>query len=212
MPFYEYEAKVYVPDPLSLIKRLKELQGQRLRHILQLDSYYDLNFRLTKKDELLRIRVEQSIETQKFLSGEFSWKSGRIGQSYEVREDISVPLDTRESAEILETILFRLGFRKVASLTKDRERWKLGFIEFELDKNIQANAINRPLLNIGSYLQATIETEHQFSPPEIEDQLWTALEQLGFDRAHLCWDSYIELYLKKLSQGSSIDFSKKREL
>ncbi|TFG04883.1 MAG: CYTH domain-containing protein [Promethearchaeota archaeon] len=212
MPFREYEAKVFVEEEQALSQKFGELGAELLHLILQDDSYYDLNFRLSKKDELLRIRAERTLESQQFIRGEFSWKSGRQGEQYEVREDISSPIFSEKSVVFLQTILDRLGFRKVAWLSKERERWKLRDVEFEFDKFIQVQAINRPKIQIGSYLQATIETEHEFTPPKMEQLLWNSLEELGFNRTQLCWKSYIELYIAQLNEFSPSSTFSKRDL
>ncbi len=209
MTFREYEVKVIVSNIDLLLKRFNELGAQLLKRVIQRDAYYDLNYRLTKKDQLLRIRVEESIDTKNFQKGEFSWKSGRKGTQFEVREDISIPLNSQETIQTLELILDRLGFRKVAWLVKYRDRWRLNDVEFEFDKFIKAQALNRPQKEIGSYLQATIETEHEYTPEEIEKILWTSLEPLGFTRNHLRWASYIELYLNQLNELNSVKYLKK---
>ncbi len=212
MPFREYEAKVFVANDEELQQKFQRLGATLLRRVLQNDSYYDLNYRLLKKDELLRIRIEENGDTHKFLAGEFSWKSGREGMQYEVREDISIPLSSTGTAHLLDTILKRLGFRKLAWLTKHRDRWRLGQVDFEFDKKIDAQAIKRPKKRIGSYLQATIETEDDYTPDQMDQLLWSSLEKLGFDRTQLCWDSYIELYLTQLNELDSLPSRKKRDL
>ncbi len=199
MPFREYEAKVFVKHEDLLLKKFEDAGATLLQRVLQKDSYFDLNYRLTKKDELLRIRIEENIETHQFLSGEFSWKSGRKGEQYEVRKDISIPLLSEAVVGSVEAIITRLGFRKLAWLIKYRDRWRLNDIEFEFDKNIEAQAINRARINIGSYLQATIETNLNLQAT-IEHLLWDALRNLGFESTDLKKQSYIELYLIKLNE------------
>ena len=212
MPFREYEAKVLVENDENLLQKFDKLGATLLRRVLQRDSYYDIEYRLTKRDELLRIRLEESEDTHSFHAGEFSWKSGREGEQYEVREDISLPLTSPETIKYLNEILKRLGFRKLVSLIKHRERWHLGKVDFEFDRNIEAQAINRPKKLIGSYLQATIETTDEYLPDEMELLLWDSLEHLGFDRTQLKWESYVELYLTQLNDLDSIPSQKKRDI
>lgn len=212
MPFREYEAKVLIEDDVALINIFHKIGATLIRSVLQRDRYYDLNYYLMKKDELLRIRIEETEDTHSFHAGEFSWKSGRQGDLYEVREDISIPLNSPETVSLLDNILKRLGLRNLAILTKHRERWRLDNVEFEFDRNIEAEAINRPKKRIGSFLQATIETESEFSPEEMETLLWNSLEQLGFERNDLRWDSYIEIYLDLLNERDTLATQKKRDL
>ncbi|NVM29321.1 MAG: CYTH domain-containing protein [Candidatus Helarchaeota archaeon] len=212
MPFREYEAKVFVENEDDLLQKLQKNGAVLLKQILQRDTYYDLDYRLTKKDELLRIRIVENINTHEFKAGEFSWKSSREGTHYEVREDISIPLLSAENAHSLEIVLKRLGFRRLAWLIKYRDRWRLDKVEFEFDKFIEAQAINRPKKKIGSYLQATIETEHEYPPEQMDSLLWNSLNLLGFDRTHLRMESYIELYLIELNEMDSIRRLKKRDI
>jgi len=199
MPFREYEAMVYIENDQELTEKFQYLGAILLKQVFQQDNYYDLNYRLAKTDELLRIRIEETIETHEFIAAEFSWKSGREGTQYEVREDISIPLQSEEAVHTLEEILGRLGFKKLAWLTKYRDRWRLNTIEFEFDKHIEAQVIHRPNLQMGSYLQATIETEDEYNSEEMENLLWDALEKFGFNRSQFHRESYIELYLQKLN-------------
>ena len=211
MPFHEYEAKVFVENEEELTRKFQEKGATLLKRIIQRDTYYDLKFHLTKRDELLRVRIVESIDTHDFQAGEFSWKSGREGKYYEVREDISIPLSL-EAVQSLKEILNRLGFRKLAWLIKYRDRWQMNDVEFEFDKNIEAQAINRPKKAIGSYLQATIETYDEYAPKEMEQILWNSLKQLGFDRTCLRWESYIELYLIQIDELNSLRYLKKRDI
>ncbi len=211
MPFREYEAKVLVKDSQKLTDQLHDLGAILLKRALQRDCYYDLNYRLAKKDQLLRIRTEEDITSKEFTLGEFSWKSGRKGENYEVRKDISIPLFSLKSVTTLERLIEKLGFRKLTSLIKHRERWRLNTIEFEFDRNITAQAVNHPAQDIGSYLQATIETETDLDAT-IEQLLWEALENLGFDKSQLIKESYIELYLQELKKFEISSSVKKREI
>jgi predicted adenylyl cyclase CyaB len=201
MPFQEYEAMVFIENESVLTEKFRNLNATLLTQAFQRDNYYDLNYRLAKNDELLRIRIEETIESHEFLGAEFSWKSGRKGTQYEVREDISIPLPTIENVPTLEAILTRLGFKKLAWLTKYRDRWRLNNVDFEFDKYIEAQVINRPNLKMGSYLQATIETETNYSNEEMENLLWNELQKLGYERSEFHRASYIELYLQKLNSS-----------
>lgn len=212
MPFREYEAKVFVQNNADINRKFLEMGATLLRQIIQNDAYYDLNYRLTKNDELLRIRVEETPDTHQFHAGEFSWKSGREGKHYEVREDISIPLSSATTANSLAELLERLGFRKLAWLVKHRDRWRLDNVEFEFDKNIDAQAVNRPKKRIGSYLQATIETEDEYSSEKMEQILWDSLTQLGFNRTDLRMESYVELYLIELNELDSVRSLQKRRI
>ncbi|MBD3230940.1 MAG: CYTH domain-containing protein [Candidatus Lokiarchaeota archaeon] len=199
--FREYEVKVKINDVKKTSKKLERI-ADRVKRVRQIDEYFDfLPLRLTKKDELLRIRSEYEQASEKFISGEFSWKSGRKGikKDYEVREDISREISNIEDIDSLRQILEKLGIIMLAKLEKIRDRWVLNNsennIEFEFDKEIHVSGLNIPHINIGGYLQATIETDKDnISRSEVKEILWNVLRSsLGFSKRDFEPRSYIEI-------------------
>lgn len=90
----------------------------------------------------------------------------------------------------------RLGYLKLVEFTKKRERWKLGEIEFEVDKEIIGKDRDTKI-NLGSFCQATLETEKIIAENEVKKVLWEALEKLGYNTKSFERDSYTDLFLLK---------------
>ncbi|MHA1270100.1 MAG: CYTH domain-containing protein [Candidatus Helarchaeota archaeon] len=199
----EYEIMIPIPNIEEVNKVFKEIGATRTKKVFQIDEYYDfLPLRLSKKDELLRIRSEFRDAKSEFIEGEFSWKSERRGtdEGYEVRDDISIKISNSKNLEQLRNIINKLGIRLLAKIEKYRDRWKLEnkfhLIEFEFDKNIFVTGQNLPRKEIGSYLQATIETYEDISDDKIKELLWNILKtKFNFTIDNFEPRTYIEIYL-----------------
>jgi adenylate cyclase class IV len=202
--FREYEIKVQVRDIKEVENNLRKMGAQKIKSVLQIDRYLDfLPLKISKKDELLRVRTELDQKTRAFVGGEFSWKSGRRGveENYEVRDDISVPLRREDEIKRLTEILIKLGLQVLARLEKIRDRWILkdykDEIEFEFDKKIIVSSLNKKKrTDIGGFIQATIETSKELSDLEAKNILWKILKsKLDFMERDFEPRSYIEIYL-----------------
>jgi len=167
-----------------------------LKEVTQFDTYYDFeNLELTKKDVNLRIRKEFNANND-FVNAEFSFKGSRRGKFIEIRPDISIQFLSETEINKLDIILKKLGYRRLILFIKQRERWKLGTIEFEIDKKIIAED-ETVKIDIGSFCQATIETNKDVEDGEINKILWKSLNRLGYDFENFEERSYIELYFIK---------------
>ena len=200
--FREYEVLIPISNIDQMSRALKNQGGKIVKQVTQVDVYYDfLPLKLSKKDELLRLRSEYKQGTHEFLRGEFSWKSGRRGtiEKYEVRDDISVPLKKESNIKKIHNILSKLGINQLVNLEKTRDRWILNdlkhVMEFEFDKKIVASGLKRPKKIIGAFLQATIETSEEISDLKVRKILWDVLYKLGFTIEDYDSRSYIEIYL-----------------
>lgn len=202
--FREYEIKVQVRDVEKLENNLTEIGAQKIKSVVQIDRYFDfLPLKISKKDELLRLRIELDQKTRAFIGGEFSWKSGRRGieENFEVRDDISIPLKGENEIRKLKEILNKLVLQVLARLEKTRDRWILkddkDEIEFEFDKRIIVSSLNKKnKTDIGGFIQATIETSKEISDLEAKNILWKILKsKLNFTEHDFEPRSYIEIYL-----------------
>ncbi|MHA1381166.1 MAG: CYTH domain-containing protein [Candidatus Helarchaeota archaeon] len=194
--FHEYEVKIRLDDPSKLTSEIKKLNGKILKEVTQFDTYYDFeNLELTKKDVNLRIRKEFNANND-FVNAEFSFKGSRRGKFIEIRPDISIQFLSETEINKLDIILKKLGYRRLILFIKQRERWKLGTIEFEIDKKIIAED-ETVKIDIGSFCQATIETNKDVEDGEINKILWKSLNRLGYDFENFEERSYIELYFIK---------------
>lgn len=147
----------------------------------------------------MRIRKEYNDKTE-FLGAELSYKGSRRGNLIEIRPDTSIQFDSEDEVNKLGTIFNRLGYQRLVCFTKKRERWKLGKIEFEVDKEIFGEDENAQI-NLGSFCQASIETEKKLDENEIIQDLWEALDTLGYSSKDYEKNSYIELFFLKRTQG-----------
>jgi len=201
--FREYEVMVPVNDTEEMEKQLESMGAIKVKRVLQIDNYYDfLPLKLSKKDELLRIREEYDQSSKEFLEGEFSWKSARRGikEYYEVRDDISVKIKEKRNLDSLHKILNKLGIEIIVKLKKVRDRWTLKkdnyVVDFEFDKEIIAQGLRMPERNIGSFIQATIETSEDIKDEMVKKLLWKVLEkELNYKYEDFEPRSYIEIYL-----------------
>ncbi len=201
--FREYEVMVPVNDTEEMEKQLESMGAIKVKKVLQIDNYYDfLPLKLSKKDELLRIREEYDQSSKEFLEGEFSWKSARRGikEYYEVRDDISVKIKEKRNLDSLHKILNKLGIEIIVKLKKVRDRWTLKkdnyVVDFEFDKEIIAQGLRMPERNIGSFIQATIETSEDIKDEMVKKLLWKVLEkELNYKYEDFEPRSYIEIYL-----------------
>ncbi|MHA1230792.1 MAG: CYTH domain-containing protein [Candidatus Helarchaeota archaeon] len=201
--FREYEVMVPVNDTEEMEKQLESMGAIKVKKVLQIDNYYDfLPLKLSKKDELLRIREEYDQSSKEFLEGEFSWKSARRGikEYYEVRDDISVKIKEKRNLDSLHKILNKLGIEIIVKLKKVRDRWTLKkdnyVVDFEFDKEIIAQGLKMPERNIGSFIQATIETSEDIKDEMVKKLLWKVLEkELNYKYEDFEPRSYIEIYL-----------------
>ena len=201
--FREYEVMVPVNDTEEMEKQLESMGAIKVKKVLQIDNYYDfLPLKLSKKDELLRIREEYDQSSKEFLEGEFSWKSARRGikEYYEVRDDISVKIKEKRNLDSLHKILNKLGIEIIVKLKKVRDRWTLKkdnyVVDFEFDKEIIAQGLRMPERNIGSFIQATNETSEDIKDEMVKKLLWKVLEkELNYKYEDFEPRSYIEIYL-----------------
>ncbi|MFX1453043.1 MAG: hypothetical protein ACFFCM_19570, partial [Promethearchaeota archaeon] len=129
-----------------------------------------------------------------FLRGEFSYKGAHRGKLIEIRPDSSVDFISSDEIDKLETILNRLGYNELVLFIKNRERWKLENIEFEIDKEVIGEFENIKI-DLGSFCQAVFETDKKMNEAETINVLWKALNRLGYSEKDFEEKSYIELLL-----------------
>ncbi|MHA1752539.1 MAG: CYTH domain-containing protein [Candidatus Helarchaeota archaeon] len=201
--FREYEVMIPIFNVDEITKKFIKNGAKIIKQVYQIDEYYDYRpLKLSKQDELLRIRSEFDQQFKNFINGEFSWKSSRRGveKFYEVRDDISITINNENSLILLKKLLTKLNIEIIAKLEKIRDRWTLNYksnnIDFEFDKKIIAMGAGKPKKDIGPYLQATIETSENISDDYAKKILWDVLQsKFGFNIKDFEPRSYIEIFL-----------------
>lgn len=172
------------------------MNGRLLKKVNQFDTYYDYSdHELTKKNIHLRIRKEYN-DRMNFLRAEFSYKGSPTGDLIEIRPDTSIQFVSKDEVNKLETILNRLGYLKLVLFNKKRERWKLEGIELEIDKEITGDD-GDSCIELGSFCQASLETENNVIKEDTEKLLWKILFKLGYKTKDYEKKSYIELFFLK---------------
>ena len=116
----EIEVKYRLPDRDGLVARLLAAGATRGAERAEADHYFnapDRDFRRT--DEAFRLR---RIGPRNVLT----YKGPKRAAATKTREEIEVPLaDGDAAADVLETLLVKLGYRPVAVVRKTRQGYKL---------------------------------------------------------------------------------------
>lgn len=127
---YEVEQKFAAPGELEDVRQQLEAIGATQTHdIRQVDRYFNHPSRdFAQTDEALRIR---SVGETNFVT----WKGPKIDSRTKTRRELETPLgDGEHTAQQFGETLTELGFRAVATVSKQRQCFELvrnGF-EFEL--------------------------------------------------------------------------------
>lgn len=149
-------------------KRLKALGFKKIANVFQEDTYYvaptwDTNY----FDELMRIRIEKG---RYFLA----YKGPLSGNLLRIKPKIEFEVEPS-----LKNALKILGYKRVLSLKKQRERWLGKGIELVIDKIEKG----------GTWL------EFRTPSPLGESQILENLKKLKIDKKSITKKSYLELML-----------------
>jgi predicted adenylyl cyclase CyaB len=133
----EIEAKLKLPDPDGMRRRLREASAVPCGQLLQSDAYFDtLDGRLRRADAGLRLRYsEHTPQREGDGPGRLSlqYKGPATGDSVLRRDEWSLPLAPGAHAREARSLLEGLGYFEVLSFTKRRELWSLDGCEVALD-------------------------------------------------------------------------------
>jgi adenylate cyclase class 2 len=127
--YIEIEAKLKVDSFKGIEKRLKALDAEFLRGRLHTDAYFDDGkSTLRKSDSALRIRHQLiGRRDQVVITFKGPRREGRFKQRQEIQFGIS-------DADIAETFLAAIGYKKALVFQKKRRVWRLGGCEVALDE------------------------------------------------------------------------------
>ncbi|MCD6488820.1 MAG: class IV adenylate cyclase [Desulfurococcales archaeon] len=105
----------------GLVKFLNKLHAKKLYDVIEVDYYYQhpcRDFALT--DEALRIRVVQGKSFSKYI---LTYKGPRLSkEGVKKREEIELSI---EDPGKVDRLLSKLGFKKVATITKKRSYYRI---------------------------------------------------------------------------------------
>jgi adenylate cyclase class 2 len=168
----EIEVKAYCDDLPAVAGKLAAMGGRSLGSIRERDLYLNHPSRdFSTTDEALRLRRAGD-------SVIMTYKGPKIGLAAKTRREIEVPVGDFEAALL---ILETLGFARVGTVVKDRDRFLLEGIEISLDR----------VEDLGDFVE--LETRGG-NRQAAEDKLFLMAERLGletFERR-----SYLELILR----------------
>lgn len=174
----EIEAKMKVADHEPLRRRLQELGAEARGRFLEVNTFFDTDDRaLLAGDKGLRLRRNRNLDT---LEEQFviTFKGPRLNGKVKTREELELAVGDGDAAcELLE----KLGFHRMLSFEKRRDRFRIDDCSVELDE----------LPHLGCY----VEIE---GPAEAE--VLRVREKLGLASTHLVRASYIALLMAWLQE------------
>lgn len=126
-----YEVEVKVPAEHGPIReRLASLNAKLIDAVCQEDTYYDAPHRsFVETDEALRIRRERPLDAEEWTAA-VTYKGPLVDDESKSREEAETVVD---DGETMATVLERLGFDPVATVRKERERYRFGEYVVTLD-------------------------------------------------------------------------------
>lgn len=126
----EIEAKMRLEDRPALEARLQEAGGQRVAELVEVNTFFDTpGGDLRAGDQGLRVRLERTADgasQRAIITHKGPRAQGRLKTRQETEVDVA---DARAAAELLAA----LGFVRVVSFEKRRQRWKLEGCNVEID-------------------------------------------------------------------------------
>ena len=173
----EVEVKAKIDNFEDMEKRLNELGASKTKKEFQEDIYFNspvVDF--AESDEALRIRTtRQNDEEHIFIT----YKGPKIDSKSKTRKEIEMGIEeAQKCSEIFEAI----GFRKVRTVTKNRQYYTYENFEISLDD----------VENLDPYMEIEIALEDGSDYDDTQNSIFELFEKLGitdgFERT-----SYLEL-------------------
>ena len=126
---FEIEAKLKVDSLPQIERKLGELGAEFVAEQAQTDYHFDdSSASLTTTDRCLRLRRESVGENKRLF---LCYKGPKEKSNFKKRQEIEVEINDADSTEKL---LSMLGYRKVFTVEKTRQLWRLGGCEVALDR------------------------------------------------------------------------------
>ena len=191
---YEVEVKFLLSDKDAIRKAIIDAGGIKLNTQYQSDKYYDHPCRsFPETDEAVRIRYMKHIEgtTTEGLastSGELTYKGPKVDKKSKTRVEYNVSLK-EEDLESMSQILLNIGFKHVADIIKEREFYEIEGITASLDD----------VANVGSFIEFELIAEGKHGMQAARDRILNLVRSMGLDEKDMIRDSYLEMYLEKVS-------------
>lgn len=124
----EIELKFKVKDYERVIEKIREIAKHVSSAYEQTIMFDDRDKSLFKKDARLRLRKIKDLTSNK-EGGELSYKKPKTREEVKVEEEYKTPVDFEETKRIIENI----GFRKVSSYERIRDKFRMEGAEIVID-------------------------------------------------------------------------------
>lgn len=175
----EFKAKIENYEKFIKIKnKILDLGGKFISKTLEKDIYFQHPSKdFSKTDEALRLRKTNG---KKYLT----YKGAKISKISKTRLEIQTEVENFENTK---EILFKLGFKRIAIISKKREKYILGETSIFMDK----------VKDLGYFIEIEENVENLLLIKKIEKKLIKILEKIGISRKSITIKSYLELLLKK---------------
>jgi adenylate cyclase class 2 len=191
---YEVEVKFPLSDKDAIRKAIIDAGGIKLNTQYQSDKYYDHPCRsFSETDEAVRIRHMKHIEgtTTEGLastSGELTYKGPKVDKKSKTRVEYNVNLKG-EDLEPMSQILLNIGFKHIANVIKEREFYEIEGITASLDD----------VADVGSFIEFELIAEGKHGMQAARDRILDLVRSMVLDEKDMIRDSYLEMYLRKVS-------------
>ncbi|HDO20167.1 MAG TPA: class IV adenylate cyclase [Candidatus Bathyarchaeota archaeon] len=177
----EIEVKLKVERFDWIRKIMREIGAERKGEVEHEDIYYQHPCRDFKKTgEALRMRKTKD---GKFI---FTYKEAVKKPKLKVRREVEVKV---EDPFKMEKIIERLGFKRVTTIVKRREKWRYREATICLDE----------VKGLGKYVEIELMVEDLEAA---EKKMRRILEKLKLDREKAITKSYLEIFLEKNQRKS----------
>jgi adenylate cyclase, class 2 len=173
----EVEVKAGVKDFVDVKKKLIQIGAVKIKKEHQSDVYYNAPHKdFGETDEALRIReIPGDVENRIILT----YKGAKMDDVSKTRKEIEVDVSEAENTDL---ILENLGFRRAATIKKDRDIYHLGEFIITLDT----------VYDVGTFVEIETEALENEDTSESLKKIFSIYKTLGieegFERR-----SYLEL-------------------
>jgi adenylate cyclase class 2 len=173
----EVEVKANVKDFVSVREKLLEIGAVKIKMEHQKDIYFNAPHKdFGKTDEALRIREIPEKGEKRFI---LTYKGAKMDEVSKTRKEIEIDVSEAKNTEL---ILENLGFRKAATVIKDRDIYHLNEFIITLDK----------VYDVGTFVEIEKEAHEVDDTSKSLDNIFNIYSRLGiedgFERR-----SYLEL-------------------
>jgi len=188
---FEVEVKLPLHDVKAIESVLTDLGAKRTNSEKQIDVYLDHPCKsFGETDEALRLRTRKNIVVDSpdahdipDTEIEMTYKGPKIDATTKTRIELSVGVDNLEVAKAL---LLNLGFKDVATITKNRI--------FYVHKGITVSIDD--IQDIGTYLELERVVNSEELIHDARKEIFQLIESMGLNPNDSIRESYLEIYLK----------------